>query len=457
VSTRAVYSIVSRWTFGAPFGRVTSEQKRWAALPSRSVPCGLNSPDRYADPLGFAQLAVCEVRRWQLAAGGGAGDDARGAGSWSVAVSGGLSVRLWKGRLEALLWESLVVDVVEPAPDRAADLVLSPPSARFHLSPAQPPPSRAGSSPALLSGGGGGGEGGWGSAGGAPAVFVYLPDGAEDVEATSFAAVVVAEDRAGSDGRWLGAPRRACHVGTRVLSYGGNSGGSGSGRILALALRDCHASSLFPPRFPGDGDLAFAAAQAIEGLSVSGARRPRSDVSLPADRAFLPAESFGAFGAISRAASSSSSSSSGGSRSIATRFRAAKNCSEVRCEETGFAPPDPLLWGHSHNACGSKQATPLDGSCGPPAGDRTWRSGERGLEWFLPLLPPSVVCFCSCCCPEDILSFRSCQRLTALLLPALLCAPTPTPLPPADVTRSRETQRRSTAWTLGRGCARSPS
>jgi len=55
----------------------------------------------------------------------------------------------------------------------------------------------------------------------------------------------------GVGGRWSGAPRRSCHVGSREITFESGS------VVLLLSLRDCQAASTnAPPRWPSDADLA---------------------------------------------------------------------------------------------------------------------------------------------------------------------------------------------------------
>jgi hypothetical protein len=52
-------------------------------------------------------------------------------------------------------------------------------------------------------------------------------------------------------GRWSGAPRRSCHVGSREITFESGSA------VLLFSLRDCQAASInVPPRWPSDADLA---------------------------------------------------------------------------------------------------------------------------------------------------------------------------------------------------------
>jgi hypothetical protein len=63
----------------------------------------------WTDPEGFAQLTVCEVQ-------------SDSGARFSAAVSSGVSVRLWPGRLETLLWDALRVDNLEPPPSPLGEM-----------------------------------------------------------------------------------------------------------------------------------------------------------------------------------------------------------------------------------------------------------------------------------------------------------------------------------------------
>jgi hypothetical protein len=86
-----------------------------------------------------------------------------------------------------------------------------------------------------------------GSSGAGLSLAVYVPTTLE----RPYALVAVAEERwPVRGGRWFGAPRRACHAGTREVTYESGS------VVLLLSLRDCQVDPSAPPRWPTEADLA---------------------------------------------------------------------------------------------------------------------------------------------------------------------------------------------------------
>jgi hypothetical protein len=170
----------------------------------------------WRDPIGFAQLAVCEVT-------GGGGENAF---HWVVAVTSGLSARVVKGGSPAareLLW----------ADSLSRSEVVQPPL--LDLSKAD------GMRYALLLDRRTGAPFAPDFADDAVNLRVYAPDGSGE---RPYKLIVVAEERRA--GRWAGGPRRLCHASTlevrpsraktaaRVL-------GAAAPTVLVLGLRDCRA------------------------------------------------------------------------------------------------------------------------------------------------------------------------------------------------------------------------
>ena len=66
--------------------------------------------------------------------------------------------------------------------------------------------------------------------------------------------MIVAEER--QENRWIGAPRKLCHVASHEISFGE------AASVLLLALRDCHVPRAKPAKLPSPEEVSDLIASA---------------------------------------------------------------------------------------------------------------------------------------------------------------------------------------------------
>ena len=174
----------------------------------------------WRDPIGFGQLAICEV----------VGTTRNDNFHWVVAVTSGLSVRVHKGgstSARELLWADTLsrAEIMQPPLLDMAKAESG--SSRYALlldrstgAPFAPNFSEEGSN-----------------------IRVYAPDGSGE---HPYKLIVVIEEV--WKGRWVGAPRRLCHASTQEIRPSRAKSatlvlGAASPTVLVLGLRDCRADS----------------------------------------------------------------------------------------------------------------------------------------------------------------------------------------------------------------------